>query len=95
MTVSRLRPHALHSTYLEPKLRREAILEDVVHRVMSIPPADHKHGVFNDNRRMAEPLQRLRSRRLDQLPLVLLLLKGAPPKVVVPFTTIVAGKYVH
>ena len=44
---------------------------------------------------MAKPVKRLRARRLDLLPLELLLLESAPPEIVVAGATVVPSKHIH
>lgn len=95
MAVAGLRPHAFEPSNLEPQLGGEAILINVVHRVVAVPAANHKHRVVAHDSRVAKPVQRLRACSLDLLPLVLLVLEGAAPQVIVPVSAIIASKDVH
>ena len=95
MSVSWLRAHSLEPADLEPEIRWETVLVDVVHRIVAVPAADHEHRVVADNRCVPKPVQRLGSLRLDHFPLILLLLERASVEVVVPVAAIVACKDVQ
>jgi len=43
VAVAGFRPYTLKPSNLEPQFRREAILVNVVHRIVSVPPANDKH----------------------------------------------------
>ena len=95
VSVARFRTHTLKASDLEPEVRRETVLVDIVHGVMAIPASDHEHRVVADDGSVSEPIQRLRPVRRDLLPLVLLLFESAFPEIIIPGTAIVARKHIQ
>lgn len=95
VSVTRFRSHSFQSADLEPKLRRETVLVDVVHRVVTVPPSNHEHRIVTDNGSMSESIQRLSSSCLDLFPFKLLAFQCAAPEVVEARTPIVAREDVH
>ena len=47
--IARLGSRSFDTSDLKPKIRQEGVLVDIVHGVMAIPSADHKHVVFADD----------------------------------------------
>jgi len=90
VAIARLGPHAFESANFEPEIRREAILVDIVHRVVAVPAPNNEHGVVADDGSVAESIKWLRTLSLDHLPLVFLLLEGAAPEVIVAIPSVVA-----
>ena len=94
MPISRFWSHALQPSDLEPELGREAVLVDVVHRVVAVPASDDKHGVLADHSRVAEPIERLCALGMDLLPLILLPFESAFPEVVVPDAPVIPCEHI-
>ena len=95
MTIAWLGSHTFQSSDLEPEFRWEAILVDVIHCIVAIPPSNHEHRVVANDCCVAESVQRLRPRSLHLLPLIFLLFKSASPQIVVASSAIISGKNVH
>ena len=94
VSIAWLRPYALQSPDLKPELRWEAVLVDIIHRVVAIPPTDNEHRVVTDDGSMAESIQWLCSRSLDHLPLELFVFKRAPPEVIIANTSVISRENV-
>ena len=95
VAIPRLRSDSFQTPYLEPELRWETVLIDVIHCIMAIPATDYKHRVVTDYCRVAKSIKRLRACRLHLLPLELLLLERAPPEIVIAGATVVPREHVH
>ena len=90
MAVTWFGPNTLQSADFKPELGGEAVLVNVVHRIVAVPPTDDKHRVVADDGSVAEPIQWLSACGLDLLPLELFVLQGAPPEVVKALSAVVS-----
>lgn len=95
MPVSWFGSRAFNASHFEPKVRKEAVLKDVVHCIVAVPAANNEHKLFANDRRMAEAIQRQSPLRLNPSPRVLMIAEFELVKVVVARFAIVAPKNIH
>jgi len=62
---------------------------------VAIPTSYHEHRIIAHNGGVAESVQGLGAGRLDLLPLVLLSLQRAAPKVIIPCSAVIPSEDIH
>ena len=91
VAVSRLGRRAIGPMNFIPIVGQEAVLEDVIHRVVPVPPSEDEHRVLIHHGGVAESVERLDAFTLYFFPLVLLVFDAAFEEIAEALLAIVAS----
>lgn len=76
---------------LVPVVGQETVLEDVIHRVMTVPSAENEHRVLENNCGMSKSVEGLISFTFNLLPFVLLVFDATLVHVSKPFFAVITA----